>query len=352
MSIKCLMKVVKQLLGNSNFEHMPDVVNQSNRIPGAEDICKVREIIAPYIHKTPVLTSQTFNQMLGASLYFKCENFQKGGAFKFRGATHAVMTLGDEDATRGVCTHSSGNHAQALALAARMRGVKAHIVMPENAPQIKVDAVKGYGGEITFCMPTLQAREATLQKVMVKTGAVEIHPYNDYRIIAGQATSCAELVEEVKDLDMVIAPVGGGGLLSGTILSARYFAPGVKVLAAEPLQANDAWQSFQSKTFIPSQNPATIADGLRTSLGSLTLPIILDGVEDILTASEESIVYSMKLIWERMKIVVEPSGVLPLAVMFENMDLFVGKRIGLILSGGNIDLFRLPWLEDTSFSKR
>lgn len=321
-------------------------------IPRAQDIIKVREIIAPFIHKTPVLTSQTFNQMLGANIFFKCENFQKGGAFKFRGASHAVMTLNEADAKRGVCTHSSGNHAQALALAASMRGVKAHIVMPENAPEIKVDAVKAYGGEVTFCMPTLQAREEMLQKIMERTGAVEIHPYNDYRIIAGQSTACAELIDEVKDLDIVIAPVGGGGLLSGTILSAKYFAPMVKVFAAEPQQANDAWQSFRSRKFIPSQNPNTIADGLRTSLGSLTFPIILDGVEDILTASEETIVSTMMLIWERMKIVVEPSGVLPLAVMFENMEMFSGKRVGLILSGGNTDLFSLPWLNDTSFSKR
>jgi threonine dehydratase len=208
-----------------------------------------------------------------------------------------------------------------------------------------VEAVKGYGGQITFCKPTLQDREATLQKVMEKTGAVEIHPYNDYRIIAGQATACAELLETAGDLDIVIAPVGGGGLLSGTILSARYFSPSTKVIAAEPLQANDAWKSFTQKQFVPSENPLTIADGLRTSLGSLTFPIIMEGVEDILTAPEETIIKAMKLIWERMKIVVEPSGVLPLAVMLENPDRFRGKRVGLILSGGNTDLNQLPWLE-------
>jgi threonine dehydratase len=330
---------------------LPQTGSYLNHLPGAADILKVREIIAPYVHRTPVLTSNTFDEMLGASLFFKCENLQKGGAFKFRGATHAVMTLSEADAARGVCTHSSGNHAQALALAASMRGIKAHIVMPDNAPRIKVEAVQGYGGEITFCMPTLQDREATLKKVMDRTGAVEIHPYNDYRIIAGQATACAELVEAVEDLDIIIAPVGGGGLLSGTILAARYFAPDAKVIAAEPLQANDAWQSFTQRKFVPSDNPVTIADGLRTSLGSLTFPIILDGAEDILTAKEETIVMTMKLIWERMKIVVEPSGVLPLAVLFENQERFLGKRIGLILSGGNTDLNRLPWLENTSFSK-
>jgi len=324
---------------------MTENASPLNHLPTAADIQRVRRIIAPYAHQTPVLTSQTFDHMLGASLFFKCENLQRGGAFKFRGATHAVMTLPEADAARGVCTHSSGNHAQALALAASMRGIEAHIVMPDNAPRIKVEAVKGYGGQITFCKPTLQDREATLKKVMEKTGAVEIHPYNDYRIIAGQATACAELLETAGDLDIVIAPVGGGGLLSGTILSARYFAPGTKVIAAEPLQANDAWKSFTQKKFVPSENPVTIADGLRTSLGSLTFPIIMEGVEDILTATEETIVKAMKLIWERMKIVVEPSGVLPLAVMLENPDRFRGKRVGLILSGGNTDLDQLPWLE-------
>ncbi len=323
---------------------MTEFSSPLNHLPAAADIQRVRRIIAPYAHQTPVLTSQTFDRMLGASLFFKCENLQKGGAFKFRGATHAVMTLPEADAVRGVCTHSSGNHAQALALAASMRGIEAHIVMPDNAPRIKVEAVKGYGGQITFCKPTLQDREATLQKVMEHTGAVEIHPYNDYRIIAGQATACAELLDTTGSLDIVIAPVGGGGLLSGTILSARHFAPGTKVYAAEPLQANDAWKSFKQKKFVPSENPVTIADGLRTSLGSLTYPIIMEGVEDILTATEETIVNAMKLIWERMKIVVEPSGVLPLAVMLENPERFRGKRVGLILSGGNTDLDHLPWL--------
>lgn len=312
-------------------------------IPLASDIKKARAVIEPYAHKTPVLTCTTINKILKAEVFFKCENFQKAGAFKFRGASNAVFTLNKADAARGVSTHSSGNHAQALALAASMKGIKAHIVMPENAPRIKVDAVKGYGGLITFCKPTLHARESTLKSVREQTGAVEIHPYNDYRIIAGQATVCAELLETTPNLDIIIAPVGGGGLLSGTILSVRYFGKNVKVIAAEPLQANDAWQSFSQKKFIPSENPVTIADGLKTSLGSLTYPIIMEGVEDILTAKEETIISTMKLIWERMKIVVEPSGVLPLAVMLENPGRFRGKKIGLILSGGNTDLDRLPW---------
>jgi threonine dehydratase len=322
-----------------------------NSIPDKQVILRVREIIRPYAHRTPVLTCSTLNRMLGASLHFKCENFQKGGAFKFRGATHAVMTLDEVSAQKGVATHSSGNHAQALALAASMRGVKAHIVMPESAPRIKVNAVEDYGGEITFCMPTLEAREATLKGVVERTGAVEIHPYNDYRIIAGQATAAAELIETHNDLDYIIAPVGGGGLLSGTILSGRYFSPQTKVIGAEPLMANDAWKSFQAKSFVPSENPQTIADGLRTSLGSLTLPIILDGAYDILTAGEETIIQAMYLLWERMKIVVEPSGALPLAVLLEHGAAFEGKKIGLILSGGNTDLNNLPWAGNRSFSK-
>jgi threonine dehydratase len=312
-------------------------------IPLASDINKAREIIEPYAHKTPVLTCTTINKMLNAEVFFKCENFQKAGSFKFRGASNAILTLNKADAARGVSTHSSGNHAQALALAASIKGINAHIVMPENAPKIKVDAVKGYGGLITFCKPTLHDRESTLKSVREQTGAVEIHPYNDYRIIAGQASACAELLETESNLDIIIAPVGGGGLLSGTILSARYFGKCVKVIAAEPLQANDAWKSFSQKKFIPSENPVTIADGLKTSLGSLTYPIIMEGIEDVLTAKEETIISTMKLIWERMKIIVEPSGVLPLAVMLENPGRFRGKKIGLILSGGNTDLDRLPW---------
>lgn len=327
------------------------MTSAAKSIPGKETILRVQEIIKPYAHRTPVLRCTTLDRMVGATLHFKCENFQKGGAFKFRGATHAVMTLDEGSASKGVATHSSGNHAQALSLAASMRGIQAHIVMPETAPRIKVNAVKDYGGEITFCMPTLEAREATLREVVDRTGAVEIHPYNDYRIIAGQATAAAELIDNLQDLDYIIAPVGGGGLLSGTILSARYFSPKTRVIGAEPLMANDAWKSFQSKSFIPSENPQTIADGLRTSLGSLTFPIIMEGAHDILTAGEETIIQAMYILWERMKIVVEPSGALPLAVLLEHNAAFEGKKIGLILSGGNTDLNNLPWMENRSFNK-
>lgn len=316
--------------------------------PKKDDILRVREIIRPYVHRTPVLTSQALNRITGSELFFKCENFQKGGAFKFRGASHAVMTLSEEEARRGVATHSSGNHAQALALAASMRGIRAHIVMPETAPRIKVAAVKSYGGQITFCRPTLADREATLEKVIKETGAGEIHPYNDYRIIAGQATAAAELFEECENPDCLITPVGGGGLLSGSILSTRYFSSETKVYGAEPEQANDAWQSFREQKLIPVNNPQTIADGLRTSLGSRTFPIIRDGATDILTTSEVRIIEAMQLIWERMKIIVEPSAAVPLAVIMDHPAVFSGKKTGVILSGGNVDLYRLPWSEQDS----
>lgn len=321
-------------------------------MPTRETLERVRAIIKPFIHRTPVLTSTMLDKMFGGGLYFKCENFQKGGAFKFRGATHAVMGLTDEQASKGVATHSSGNHAQALALAARMRGVQAHIVMPDTAPAIKVNAVKDYGGIVTFCVPTLEAREATLAQVINRTRAIEIHPYNDYRIISGQASAAAELIEETPSLDYIIAPVGGGGLLSGTILTASFISPSTKIIGGEPKNADDARRSFIEKKFIPSENPETIADGLRTSLGSLTYPIIMDGVHDILTVSEEAIIKAMFLLWERMKIVVEPSGAVPLAVIMEHRELFQGKNTGLILSGGNTDLNKLPWMGNMIFSKQ
>ncbi len=312
-----------------------------SKLPLTDDILVARELIAPYIHRTPVHTSTSIDAVAGCKMYFKCENFQKAGAFKFRGATNAIMTLDDDDLRRGVATHSSGNHAQALALAASLRGVKAHIVMPQNAPKIKVDAVRSYGGIITFCQPTLPDREANLLKVISRTGAIEIHPYNDYRIIAGQASAAAELFEDISDLDCLIAPVGGGGLLSGSILSAKYFSPKTKVYGAEPEKANDAWQSFRQKRLIPVETAFTIADGLRTSLGSRTFPIISEGAGDILCVSEEGIMHAMMMIWERMKIIVEPSAAVPLAAIFEHAQLFAGKKIGVILSGGNVDLHKI-----------
>ncbi len=311
--------------------------------PSAEIIRDAHERIKPYINHTPVIVSATMDRMFNSHIFFKCENFQKVGAFKARGATNAVRSLDTETLRKGVATHSSGNHAQALAWAAALAGTKAFIVMPSNSSPVKIEAVKGYGGIITFCEPTLEARETTLQKVVEETGAVEIHPYNDLRIIAGQATSALELITEIEKLDMIIAPVGGGGLLSGTALSAFYFSPGTVVVAAEPVMADDAFRSFKLGTLVPSVNPQTIADGLRTSLGDLTFPIIKKHVGSIVTVSEESIVSAMKFIWERMKIIVEPSSAVPFAAIMEHRINVDGKRVGIIISGGNVDLDNLPW---------
>ena len=313
------------------------------QLPTFADIEKAHDRIRPYIHHTPVLSSISINAIVGAELFFKCENLQKVGAFKFRGACNSVLALTDEEAKKGVCTHSSGNHAAALALAARMRGIPAYIVMPENAPEIKKTAVAGYGAQITFCTPTLEARESTLKKVAEKTGATEIHPYNYFNVICGQGTAAKELIEEIGFLDVVMAPVGGGGLLSGTALSAKALLPGAKVIAAEPAGADDAFRSYYSKTLQPSVAPKTIADGLLTSLGSLTFPIILKEVDQIVTVSEENIVAAMRMIWERMKIIVEPSSAVPLAAILENKVDVKGKKAGIILSGGNVDLGRLPF---------
>jgi threonine dehydratase len=275
----------------------------------------------------------------------KCENLQKVGAFKFRGACNAVFSLSAEEAQRGVCTHSSGNHAQALALAARIRAVPAYIVMPDTAPAVKKAAVVGYGGQITYCPPTLQARESTLAEIAARTGAVEIHPYNNERVIAGAGTAALELLSAYPDLDIVIAPVGGGGLISGTALAARGLKPAVRVFAAEPKNADDACRSLQAGRILPSEAPKTIADGLLTSLGSLTFPIIQANVEQIFTVSEEAILRAMRLVWERAKLVVEPSGVVPIAALLEYPAVFAGQRVGVILSGGNVDLDRLPWVK-------
>jgi threonine dehydratase len=299
--------------------------------------------ISPFINHTPVLTSQTINRLFGSDVYFKCENFQKVGAFKARGATNAVLSLDKELLSHGVATHSSGNHAQALSWAASLVDSKAFIVMPVNSSKVKVAAVREYGGIITFCEPNLASRESTLMRILEQTGASEIHPYNNERIIAGQATAALELIEEVKDLDIVMAPVGGGGLLSGTSLAVHYFQPAGMVIAAEPEKANDAYLSFTLRKFIPSHNPETIADGLLTSLGSITFPIILNHVHQIVTVSEESIAKSMRFLWERMKILVEPSSAVPFAALMEGKVDIAGKKVGIIISGGNVDLDHLPW---------
>lgn len=310
-----------------------------------ETIRNAADLISPFINRTPVLTSHAINRLFAAEMFLKCENFQKVGAFKARGATNAVLSLDKALLTNGVATHSSGNHAQALSWAASLVHTKAFIVMPSNSSKIKVDAVKDYGGLVTFCKPTLESRETTLAEIIRQTGATEIHPYNNERIIAGQATAALELLEEIKNLDIVMAPVGGGGLLSGTSLAIHYFSPLTKVIAAEPEQADDAFQSFNNKHFIPSKNPNTIADGLRTSLGSLTFPIILQHVHSIVTVSEASIVKAMRFVWERMKIIIEPSSAVPFAAIMEGKVGIKGKRTGIIISGGNVDLDDLPWLK-------
>lgn len=313
------------------------------KLPDFNDVLRAHELISRYIHRTPVLASRSIDRITGGNLSFKCENFQKVGAFKFRGAANAVFSLSEEDARRGVATHSSGNHAAALALASRMRGVPAYIVMPRTAPEIKKRAVAGYGGNITFCEPSLQAREATLAQVVEKTGAAEIHPYDNFFVIAGQGTAAKELIEDGGVFDIILAPVGGGGLLSGTALSARHLLPVCKVIGTEPAGADDACRSFKSKTRIPSKNPKTIADGLLTSLGERNFALILDKVDDIVTVSEKSIVDAMRLVWERMKIIIEPSAALPLGAVLEGKIDVAKKKTGIILSGGNLDLAKLPF---------
>lgn len=312
-------------------------------LPSISDIRAAHERIMPFIHKTPVMTSRQLDSIFGCDLFFKCENFQKVGAFKFRGATNAVRLLTGEEKKRGVVTHSSGNHAAALALAATMNWVKPYIVMPETAPDVKKNAVAGYGAEITFCKPTLESREGTARAIIERTGAVLIHPYDNFNVICGQGTAALELMTEVTDLDIIVAPVGGGGLMSGTSTTARALRGNIKIVAAEPLNANDAWKSFTTGVLTPSVNPKTIADGLLTSLSELTFSIIRKNVDQIFTVSEESITGCMLLMWERMKIIVEPSSATVLAAVKENPDFFKGKRTGLIISGGNVDLRRLPF---------
>jgi threonine dehydratase len=312
-------------------------------LPTIEDVKQAAERIKPFIHRTPVMASSSINEITGSQLFFKCENFQKVGAFKFRGASNAVFSLSDKDAAHGVATHSSGNHAQALALAAKMRGIKAYIVMPLNSPKVKKEAVQGYGAEIIFCEPTLKAREKTLERVVERTGAKFIHPYNNFMVISGQGTAALELLEEVENLDYVIAPVGGGGLLSGTLITISSLSPNTKVIAAEPEGADDAYRSLQEGKIVPSVQPKTIADGLLTSLGEMTYAIISQKVDRIVTVSDAEIIMAMRLIWERMKIIIEPSSAVTLAAVMSQKTDLEGKRIGLILSGGNIDLERLPW---------
>jgi len=313
-------------------------------IPTLQDIKNAHQRIQKYIHRTPVFTSQQLNNETGNQIYLKCENFQKVGAFKFRGASNVVFSFEDEFAERGVATHSSGNHAQAIALAAKMRGIPAYIVMPENSPQVKKKAVAGYGGIIRYCKSTLSAREEVLQEVIQETGAHYIPSYDDPGIIAGQGTATFELLQDHPDLDVIMAPVGGGGLLSGTSISAKNVNPDVTVIGAEPANADDAYRSFKSGKRQPIKTNDTIADGLRTELSDLTFSIIYKNTDDIITVSEEAIISAMRFIWERMKIIIEPSSAVPIAVLMEQKLSVENKKIGVIISGGNVDLEKLPWM--------
>ncbi|WP_031529238.1 threonine ammonia-lyase [Dyadobacter crusticola] len=316
----------------------------SQAVPGKETIEAAHQLIAPYIHHTPVMTSQFLDEHCGARLFFKCENLQKIGAFKARGGLNAMLSLSPGRLRNGVTTHSSGNHAQAIAFAAARVGAKAYIVMPENSPLVKIRAVEGYGAEITFCVNTPEARQAAVDEIITRTGAAFIHPFNNYEVIAGQATAAKELIEQAGDpLDIIIAPVGGGGLLSGTALAAHYFSPGTKVYAGEPEGAADAVLSFRSDQIEKAPYVKTIADGLLTYLGDKTFPIIKQHVSDIWLVSDEEIIAAMRFLWERMKLVVEPSGAVALAAVLKNRELVSGKRIGIILTGGNVDLGKLPF---------
>ena len=314
-------------------------------IPEFKDIDSAMRLIAAEVHHTPVLTSKQLDAISGARLFFKCENFQKVGAFKFRGAVNAVLNLTEGQRAAGVVTHSSGNHAAALAHAAVSRGVKAYIVMPTSAPEVKKRAVAGYGAEITFCEPTLAAREAAAAEVMARTGATMIHPYDNFYIIAGQGTAAMEMLAEMPEPDAVLAPVGGGGLLSGSAIATRHLAPSAKIYGAEPLLADDAARSLRTGAIQPALPPLTIADGLLTSLCERTFTVIKQDVDDILTVTEEQIIEAMTLIWTRMKIVVEPSSAVPLAAVLANRELFSGKTVGIIVSGGNADLSKLPFVQ-------
>ena len=310
-----------------------------------EDVKEAQERIRPYIHRTPVLTSTSLNERTGARLYFKCENFQKAGAFKVRGACNAVFGLSDAQAAKGVCTHSSGNHALSLSYAAGQRGIPCNVVMPRTAPDAKKAAVRGYGGKITECEPSTSSREEVFARVQAETGGEFVHPYNDPRVIAGQATCSLELMQEVEDLDAIVAPIGGGGMISGTCLTLSNIAPHVEIYAAEPEQADDAYRSFKAGHIIADDAPVTVADGLKVPLKENTWHYVSNFVTDVLTASEDEIIAAMKLTWERMKIVMEPSCAVPLAVILKNPEVFAGKKVGVIITGGNVDLDKLPWIK-------
>lgn len=312
-------------------------------IPTFEDMLEAHARIEPYINRTPVRTSAYLNELTGAEIYFKCENFQEPGAFKVRGASNAVFGLSDEQAKLGVATHSSGNHASCLSYAASRRGIPCNVVMPTTAPQAKKDTVRSYGGQITECGPSTTSREATFAEVQAKTGGDFVHPYNDPRVIAGQGTCAREFMEQTDGLDIVMAPIGGGGMISGTCLTLSHLAPETQIIAAEPEQADDAYRSFKAGYIIADDAPKTIADGLLVPLKDLTWHFVSNHVSDILTASEQEIIDAMKLTWKHLRVVMEASSAVPLATILKNKDRFAGKRVGIIITGGNVDLDTLPW---------
>lgn len=320
-------------------------MKDQDAFPVFDDVVAAHERIRPYIHRTPVLTSNYLDDLTGASLFFKCENFQKAGAFKVRGASNAVFGLDEDTAKRGVATHSSGNHALSLSYAAGRRGIACTVVMPRTAPEAKKAAVRGYGGRIVECEPSTSSREEVFAKVQEETGAEFVHPYNDLRIITGQATCSREMVEQVEGLDAVAAPIGGGGMVSGCCLTLSNIAPGVAIYAAEPEEADDAYRSFKAGHIIADDAPVTVADGLKVPLKDNTWHYVSNHVTDILTASEDEIIDAMRLIWQRMKLVMEPSSAVPLATILKNPDTFRGKRVGIIITGGNVDLDKLPWMK-------
>lgn len=319
--------------------------SNSPSIPSFQDVENAVSRISPFATRTPVLTSRTLNEQTGGEIFFKCENFQRAGAFKFRGACNSVYSLSESDAAAGVATHSSGNHGQALALAAKMRGIPAYVVMPENSPAVKLNAVKGYGATVIRCESNQKSREETLQKVIDDTEANFIHPYDDERVIAGQGTCAYEFLMDFPGLDIIMAPVGGGGLISGTSITAKQLMPKIQVIGTEPEMADDAYQSLKSGTLQRFDTTKTIADGLRTTLSERTFSIIQSKVDSIITVSDESVIQAMRTIWERMNIIIETSCSVPVAAILGNKIDISGKKIGIILTGGNVDLDHLPWQE-------
>ena len=320
-------------------------MSESLPIPTLQDMLDAHERIKPYIRQTPIRTSDYLNELTGAELFFKCENFQEPGAFKVRGACNAVFGLTEEQAEKGVATHSSGNHASCLSYAAMLRGIPCNVVMPRTAPKAKKDTVRRYGGQITECEPSTTSREETFAKVQAETGGDFVHPYNDPRVIAGQGTCAKEMIEQVEGLEAVIAPIGGGGMVSGTCLTLSNLAPDIKIYAAEPEQADDAYRSFKAGYIIADDAPKTIADGLLVPLKDNTWHFVKDHVTDILTASDAEIIDAMKLIWKYLRIVMEPSSAVPFATILKNPEVFTGKRVGVIITGGNVDLDKLPWMQ-------